>query len=218
MNPQPVALIGATGLIGSHILDQLKNDTDIQSIRVLVRKPVEINHPKVEVIRLDFADPGAYRKAIAGCQAVFCAIGTTNAKVKGDKTAYRKVDYDIPVNAARFCAETGVQQFLLVSSVGANSQSNNFYLKLKGEVENEISRLSIPSIAIFRPSMLLGKRNESRPMESIAQAISKPLAFLFPSRYKPIAAADVARAMVASGKQNYTGLRVYHYNEMITMV
>ncbi|HOX78624.1 MAG TPA: NAD(P)H-binding protein [Bacteroidales bacterium] len=218
MNPQPVALIGATGLIGSHILDQLKNDTDIQSIRVLVRKPVEINHPKVEVIRLDFADPGAYRKAIAGCQAVFCAIGTTNAKVKGDKTAYRKVDYDIPVNAARFCAETGVQQFLLVSSVGANSQSNNFYLKLKGEVENEISRLSIPSIAIFRPSMLLGKRNESRPMESIAQAISKPLAFLFPSRYKPIAAADVARAMVAAGKQNHTGIRVYHYNEMITMV
>ncbi len=167
---------------------------------------------------IDFEDEKAFREGIAGCDTVFVAVGTTQKKVNGDKTSYRKVDYDIPVNAARFCRESGAKQFLLVSSVGANSQSNNFYLKLKGEVEDKIGTFSVPSVSVFRPSMLLGKRNESRPMEKIAQAISKPLGFLFPSKYKPIKARDVARAMIAASNQNKPGSRIYHYREMMLLL
>lgn len=218
MNKQTAAIIGSTGLIGSHILDLLLNDKSFASIRLLVRRPVSITHPKVKVIVIDFEDDKAFKEGIAGCEAVFVAVGTTQKKVKGDKTAYRKVDYDIPVNAARFSAETGVKQFLLVSSVGADSHSNNFYLNLKGEVEEEVKSFSIPGISIFRPSMLLGKRNESRPMETVAQAISRPLGALFPSKYKPVKASDVARAMIAASHKDEPGFRLFHYREMMDLL
>ena len=212
------ALIGSTGLIGGHLLDLLLKDESYQSVRLLVRREVPANHPKVKVVILDFDDEKAFKEGIAGCDTVFVAVGTTQKKVKGDKTAYRKVDYDIPVNAARFSAEAGCKNFLLVSSVGADSKSSNFYLKLKGEVEDKVDSFNIPYISIFRPSMLLGNRQESRPMETIAQVISKPLSVLFPSKYKPIAAADVARAMVTACRQNNPGFRIYHYREMMALL
>jgi uncharacterized protein YbjT (DUF2867 family) len=214
MSKKTAALIGATGLIGSHLLKCLQDDDDFKTITVLVRRILPFSHPKIKVLVIDFYDEAAFKAGIAGCDAVFCAIGTTNKKVKGDKAAYRKVDYDIPVNAARFCMVTACPQFLLVSSVGANSKGGNFYIRLKGDVEEMVKSISIPSVSIFRPSMLLGKRPESRPMEAIAQAISKPLSFLFPSQYKPIAAEDVARAMIAACKQDKPGFHIYHFKEM----
>jgi len=214
MTAKTAALIGATGLIGSHLLKCLQDDDDFKTIRLLVRRPVPYNHPKIKVLVIDFADEAAFKAGIAGCEAVFCAVGTTNKKVKGNKAAYRKVDYDIPVNAARFCAETGCPHFLLVSSVGANSKGGNFYIKLKGEVEDRVKSISIPSVSIFRPSMLLGKRPESRPLETIAQVMMKPMSILFPSQYKPIAAEDVAKAMIGACKQDKPGFRVYHFREM----
>jgi uncharacterized protein YbjT (DUF2867 family) len=207
-------IIGATGLIGGHILNLLLEDDYYSRIKVLVRRPVEFDHPKVQVITIDFADPQSYKTAIAGSDAVFCAVGTTQKKVQGDKAAYRKVDFDIPVNAARYCKETGVPRFLLVSSVGADSKSGNFYLKLKGEAEDAIESLGLPSATIFRPSMLLGKRNESRPAESAAQAMSKGLSFLFPGKYKPIQARDVAKGMIAASKKEIAGFNVLHYREI----
>ena len=214
MKDKTFALIGATGLIGSHLLKSFQDDDAFQTVRILVRRPVSFSHPKIKVIVIDFADEAAFKAGIAGCDAVFCAIGTTQKKVKGDKAAYRKVDYDIPVYAARLCVETGCRQFLLVSSVGANSKGGNFYLKLKGEVEDKVQTLGIPAVSIFRPSMLMGNRQESRPMETVAQVMMKPLSFLFPSNYKPIAALDVAKAMIEACKQNRKGFRVYHYREM----
>jgi uncharacterized protein YbjT (DUF2867 family) len=215
---QTATLIGSTGLIGSHILENLLNDDAYSTVRILVRRSITTNHPKLQVKVTDFGDLSAFKAGIAGSDAVFCAVGTTNAKVKGDKAAYRKVDFDIPVNAARFCAETGVPAFLLVSSVGANARGGNFYIKLKGEAEEVVGAQKVPSIAIFRPSMLLGHRNESRPLEAIAQVITKPLGILFPSKYKPIKASDVARAMVAASKNPVSGLMVLHYKEMMGLI
>jgi uncharacterized protein YbjT (DUF2867 family) len=214
MNPNTIAVIGSTGLVGSHLLEILQIDNDFEKIKVLVRRPMPVSHPKVKVIVIDFEDETAFREGIAGSDAVFVAVGTTQKKVKGDQDAYRKVDYDIPVNAARFCIETGCRKFLLVSSVGANSNGGNFYLRLKGEVEEKVQTFGIPSVSIFRPSMLLGNRHESRPLETVAQVITKPLAFLFPSKYRPITASDVARGMVAAAKQDILGIHVYHYREM----
>src|SRR6185436_17771214 len=95
------AVIGATGLVGSHIVDLLKKDKACQKIRLLVRRPVEFSHPKLEIKLVNFALYESLKLAISGCNMVFSAVGTTQRKVKGDQLKYRKVDYEIPVNAAR---------------------------------------------------------------------------------------------------------------------
>lgn len=218
-NPGMTAtVIGATGLIGSQLLEQLQDDPYFNEIKALSRRPVTLSHPKVQMLVIDFSDLPAFKRAIAGSDAVFCAVGTTQRKVKGDKAAYRKVDYDIPVHAAQFCVETGCSHILLVSSVGANSKGSGFYVRLKGEVENMIRGMAIPSISIFRPSLLLGKREEFRLAESFVQALMPPLSFLLPSNYKPIAARDVARAMIVASKQAAPGSHVYHYAEMMHLL
>lgn len=215
MPEKSAAIIGATGLIGSNLLKMLVADANFRTINVLVRRPFEYNDPKVRVIVIDFSDYENYRNALADNDAVFCAVGTTRKKVKGDMAAYRKVDVDIPVNAARICSETGVNSFLLVSSVGADSKSGNFYLKMKGEVEDEISNMKIPSVSVFRPSMLMGKRNEFRFGELLGKVFGGTFAFLFPSKYKPVNAYDVAKAMVEALKQAAPGFNVYHYKEIM---
>jgi uncharacterized protein YbjT (DUF2867 family) len=210
-------LIGATGLIGSHLLSLLQQDNDYHTIRLLVRRPFPINHPKVEVKLINFEDEESFKLGIYGSGVVFCAIGTTQQKVKGDKTAYRKVDYDIPVKASRFCKETGCEQLVLVSSVGASTKASNFYLQLKGEVEEAVKAQSLESVSIFRPSLLLGERSEKRTGEKIAQAIMPVFSFALGgpwSKYKPIQALDVAKAMMQAVKQKNQGFAIYEYKQM----
>lgn len=212
MPTQTATLIGATGLIGGHLLQLLQEDPGFEVIKVLVRRPVEIVHPKVQVIQIDFADEAAYQAAVAGSDVVFCAVGTTLKQVNSDMVAYRKIDYDIPVNAARFCVASKCPQFLLVSSVGANRKSSNFYLKLKGEVEEKVSRLGLASLSIFRPSMLMGRQGEFRFGEKMAELLMVALAFLIPAKYKAIAAREVAKAMLNTSKENNSGVNVYEYS------
>lgn len=211
-------IIGSTGLIGGHILDLLIQDNTFDKIRLLVRRPLTINDPRVEVMVIDFNNYDQFKAGIAGSNAVFCAVGTTQHKVKGDKEAYRKVDFDIPVNAAKFCAQAGCEQFLLVSSVGADSKGSNFYIKLKGEVEDEVKKANVSSIHIFRPSMLLGHRKqEFRLAERIFQPMMKVLAFMIPVKWKAVKAEDVAKAMVAAAKHPEPGLHVYEYREIMKL-
>jgi uncharacterized protein YbjT (DUF2867 family) len=106
----------------------------------------------------------------------------------------------------------------MVSSVGASPKTSNFYLKLKGEAEDAIAATEISSVSVFRPSMLMGKRDESRPAEEIARLLAAPLSFLFPAMYRPIKGLDVARAMVGAAKKDDKGFRVYHYSEMMGLI
>jgi uncharacterized protein YbjT (DUF2867 family) len=214
MQIHTVSLLGATGLIGQQLLQLLSQDSRYQHIRVLSRRPIAFTHPKVAVIVLDFEDEQAVRAALAGSQQIFCSVGTTQARVKGDLKAYRKVDYDIPARAARLGSELGCQHFSLVTSVGADPGSKNFYLQLKGAVEDAVQQQGIPSVAIFRPSMLLGKRQEFRPAERLGQLLMQPLAFLFPAAYKPVTGRDVARAMIAFSQKQLPGAHIYQYTEM----
>jgi uncharacterized protein YbjT (DUF2867 family) len=140
--------------------------------------------------------------------------------VKGDKEAYKKIDHDIPVNAARFCKETGCNNFLFVSSVGADSKSKNFYLQLKGDVEDDIKKMKLESVSTFRPSILLGDRKESRPGERIGQIAMETFSFVFINnlrKYKPIHAKEVATAITYAAKQQKPGFSVYEYDEMKQM-
>src|SRR5687768_6436896 len=145
-------LIGATGLTGNYLLQELLNDPFYATIKILIRRPLDINNSKLEKKIVDFNDSDSVLIAISNSDAVFCAVGTTQKNVKGDKEAYRKVDFDIPVKAARFCKMTGCEKFVLVSAVGANSTSGNFYLKLKGEVEDAVKEVGLDSVHILQPS------------------------------------------------------------------
>ena len=204
-------LIGATGLIGGYLLEELLKDDHFDTVSILVRRPFELIHPKLEKKLVDFDDAESYSLPLEGSDVVFSAIGTTQKKVKGDKAAYRKVDYDIPVNAARFCKMAGCEKFVLVSSVGANSKSNNFYLKLKGEVEEAVKQVGLKSVHIMRPSALLGDRKEFRLGEKIGSPVMKAISFLLPAKYKPIHVRDVAKAMVAAAKTGKEGSSTYEY-------
>jgi uncharacterized protein YbjT (DUF2867 family) len=207
-------LIGASGLIGSHLLQLLLDDPDFDTVKILVRRKLQTTHQKLEQKIVDFNDSDSLLVAMDNSDAVFCTVGTTQKKVKGDQEAYRKVDYDIPVKAARFCKMTGCETFILVSAVGANSKAKNFYLKLKGEVEEVVKTVGIRSVYIMRPSMLMGKREEYRFGEKVITPVMKALSFLLPSKYKPIQAEDVAKAMLRAAKKNEEGFYVWEYREM----
>lgn len=218
MNSRTATIIGATGLIGSHLWELLKTDPYYDTIRLLVRRPFVHSDAKTEAKLIDFNDPESFKLGVYGSHAVFCAVGTTRKKTGGNKEAYRKVDYDIAVKAAQFCSETGCENYLLVSSVGASAKSKNFYLKLKGEIEGTISGYAISSISILRPSMLLGERKEKRTGERLAQSVMETFSLLIPAKYKPIDAADVAQSMISISKEALPGVRVYEYEQMKNML
>ena len=211
-------LIGATGLIGGHLLELLLKDDYFDVVRLLVRRSFEQEHPKLEKKLVNFADKENFRYALDGSNVIFCAIGTTQKKVKGNKAEYRKIDYDIAVNAAQLGKLCGCEKFVLVSSIGANSRSNNFYLRLKGETEDAVRSTGLQSVHIMQPSMLLGHRKEYRLGEKIVTPLMKALSFLLPSRYKPIQARDVAKAMTEVAKKKEEGVFIYTFKEIKKMI
>jgi uncharacterized protein YbjT (DUF2867 family) len=218
MQGQTAAVIGSTGLIGTQLVQFLLEDTAFTEVRILVRRPVSLSHPKLTVQIVAFDDYHELKEKIGSGHSVFCCVGTTQQKVQGDKEAYRKVDYNIPVNAANASIENGFKKFLLVSSAGADKNSSNFYLQLKGSVEESISQLEFESIHFFRPSILLGDRKEFRAGEKIAKRSMQLLSFLFfgpLKKYKPIQSSEVAKSMIAASKQNEKGVHVYGYKEMM---
>jgi uncharacterized protein YbjT (DUF2867 family) len=211
-------LVGASGLIGNRLLQLLLHDPYFTEVKIAVRKSLSLPHPKLQEFITDFYDTEVLEKIIAGSSAVFCTVGTTQSKVKGDKAAYRKVDYQIPVNMATLCNQHHIADFLMVSAIGANSKSNNFYLQLKGETENAIELFSsIGAIHFFQPSLLLGRRNEQRTGEKMGQYIMPVFSFLLAGpfkKYRAIAAEEVARAMLAVAKTNRLGVHRYRYSEI----
>jgi uncharacterized protein YbjT (DUF2867 family) len=214
-------LIGASGLIGSNLLNLLLNDPDYSQVKIAVRKSTGIHHPKLEEYIIDFSSNEAIEKTIAGSHVVFCSVGTTQSKVKGDKAAYSKVDYDIPVAAATAANQHHATRFILVSAIGANAKSNNFYLQLKGEVEEKLAGMSsIKSICVMQPSLLLGSRNEKRPGEKIGQLLMPLFSFLLIGslkKYRPIQAIDVAKAMLAAGKSEREGFYRCSFSDIMSL-
>jgi uncharacterized protein YbjT (DUF2867 family) len=208
-----VTVFGASGLIGGLLVQELIKDTSISKIHWVSRSPVSTSHPKIVVFKIDFLDLNQIEKSIKNSTTVFSSIGTTKAKVGGDKAAYRKIDYDINLSIANSCLKLQIDQFQLVSSGGADVSSSNFYLSLKGEMEQNIFDLRLPSVLIFRPSLLLGKRNEFRFGERIAQLLM-PL-FIFSNNYKPIKAERVAQQMNAYAKLNLTGNHIVSNAQLV---
>jgi uncharacterized protein YbjT (DUF2867 family) len=212
-----ILVLGASGLIGSHLTQLLLEDNSVDKVYLLLRRSMNFQHSKLEERVIDFSNVEVYRNNFPEVDTIFCCIGTTQKLVKGDIDLYRRIDFDIPVNAARFGLEKGTKKYIIVTAIGANSKSNNFYVKLKGQVEDAIAALPFESVHIMRPSLLLGKRKEFRLAERIFQAIMKPLNFLVPGKYKAIEGSQVAVAMLKADKSTETGIHIYTYKEMATI-
>jgi uncharacterized protein YbjT (DUF2867 family) len=221
MSGHTAVIVGATGLIGKEIVQRLLDDPGFSTVRVLVRHWNGPLHAKLQVITVDFNDLQQLRDSMGTGDALFCAVGTTRSKVKNDLVEYRKVDVDIPINVARIGAAKGFRKFMLVSAVGANSKSGNFYLRFKGEVEEAVSKLQYQAIHIFRPSLLVGERSEKRMGERVGKIISQLIGFLLVgglSRYKAVKGADVAQAMINAWKSPAQGVHIYHYDDIMRLV
>ena len=217
MSEKTAAIVGSTGMIGAYLTEMLLKDDYFSTVRLIVRRPIEKSHPKIEIKLVDFNDAESLKLALEGTDALFCCIGTTNKNVKGDKELYRKIDYDIPVNSARFSKEVGCETMAIVSAIGANSKSGTFYLKLKGEVEDQLQTIGLRSVYIMQPCMLLGDRKENRPLERVLQVASKVVAGILPAKYKPIHGKTVAAAMLNVVKLGKSGFFKYTYKEIMSL-
>jgi len=205
-------------MIGSHLLELLLKDNYYDLVRILVRRPVDVNSERLEVMVVNFENPESVKLALDGSEVVFSSIGTTNKNVGGNKKLYWQIDHDIPVSVCRLAFETGCKKFIFVSSLGAEAGSKNFYLKLKGQTEQDIIATSMPEIHIMRPGMLLGDRKEKRPFEKLMQVVLKALSGFMVGharQYRAIEGVDVAKAMIATSKLNSEGVHIYSYNRLI---
>ena len=196
-------LFGASGLVGSHLLNQLIKDTNYSKIKLFVRSVTEIIDPKVEIIKTDFNNLQNYKEDVKGDDCFFC-IGTTKQN-SSNKDEYRRVELDIPKEIAKIAKLNLVNSFIFVSAIYANHNSSGDYVRFKGLVEEELKRLNFPKLALMRPSFLMGDRKEKRVGEKIGIFVFKLLSPLLLGPFKkmrPINAETVAKAMIRAANEN----------------
>lgn len=187
-----VLLLGATGLVGQHALTLLLQDPAVAWVRTLTRRELDAKpaHPKLQSIVVDFDQLASHPEWFA-VDDVLCALGTTIAAA-GSQAAFRLVDFDYPLTAARLARQQGAQHYLLVSALGANPRSRIFYNRVKGELEAQLRTLAFPFLTIAQPSMLTGERKERRWKEDLV----KPLGWLWPAAIRPVPARQVALGLI----------------------
>ena len=190
-------IIGATGLTGAILLEKLLNDDRYKTIKLFSRKEIEGMPSKVKQFIGNILELENFKKDFIADE-VFCCIGTT-AKKTPDKELYKRIDYGIPVTAAKLAKENEINTFLVVSALGSNANSSIFYNKTKGEMELEVLKQNIPNTYILRPSIISGDRNENRIGEKVGLVIFKLLQPLFIGKlkkYKTIKAKEIAQSMI----------------------
>jgi uncharacterized protein YbjT (DUF2867 family) len=203
---------GSSGLIGGRLLNLLLEDSRYEKVIAISRKPLTLTHPKLENIVLDFDRLKLHNQSLK-CDDIFCCLGTTIKKVK-TKEAFRKVDFDYPLELARIGKELGAEKYLLVSALGANRNSSLFYNQVKGEIEEAIAEIGIPSLHIFRPSLLVGPRSEQRGGEEAAKWVYRFFGFIIPTKYKAIESIKVARAMISFAQEKGNGVIIHESKEL----
>jgi uncharacterized protein YbjT (DUF2867 family) len=190
-------LVGATGLIGSFLLQRLLDSERYSRVVVWARRDIGRTHPKLVVEVVDF-DKLEERRVQA--EDVFCCLGTT-IKVAGSQEAFRRVDYEYPVATAKAAAKGGAKRFLVVSALGANPTSGVFYSRVKGEMQAAVKAAGIPKVYIFQPSMLSGRQEKKRFWEDVATAVGAVIGPLL-GKYRPIHGDIVAAAMLRAAERD----------------
>jgi uncharacterized protein YbjT (DUF2867 family) len=207
---------GATGLVGEELVRLLISDNYYDKIKILSRKPIDYHNVRVmNLLVPDFEKLNELGDELSA-DDVYCCLGTTIKKA-GNKENFRKVDYQFPVDLANLAIKNGAQCFLLVSAMGADPNSTFFYNQVKGDLEQELKGKPFDRLLIFRPSLLLGKRQEKRIAEDISQKIFPLLSpFMVGSlkKFRAIKASDVAAGMVSAAKQFKKGIHVFDSGEI----
>ena len=197
-------IFGSSGLIGSCLLDLIINDNNYSKIRLFVRSEPVNTSSKIEIIKTDFNNLKNHKDSIFGDVCFFC-IGTTK-KNTPDKNEYINIEYNLPVEVAKIAKSNSVNNFIYVSSIGANTNASGLYLRNKGRAEEELKKLNFSKLSIMRPSILLGNRKENRVGEKIGIFLMKTLSPLFlgkMKKYKPIKVENVAKTMLHVVRKDY---------------
>lgn len=211
-----IVVAGATGLVGSALMELLVKDVTVIRIFVLARRALEIQHPKVETLITDFVDLKGFKNKIKQANVLYCCIGTT-IKTAGSEAAFHAVDYGIPLKLAALAQEAEIPKFIAISSLGADVESRNFYLRTKGEMERDIAaNYKFKKLAFLRPSMLLGPRKEFRLAERVGQLVMVVFSGLMRGRFRkfrPIHDTSVAKSMI-SISSSLNNQRIYESSEL----
>lgn len=198
-------VVGATGLVGRHVLDFALADARISSVVALARRALP-SRPKLQAVEVDFdhlpADAPWWQ-----ADAVICALGTT-MRVAGSREAFKRVDYEYPLAVARLARRHGTPAYVLNSSVGADPASRMFYTQVKGEVERDLTRLNFPSLTIARPGFIGGRRDEFRLYERVMLGALRTFGFMLPVRWRVNPAPTIARAMIDAAVRAQPGIHI----------
>lgn len=194
-------IAGASGLTGNYVMRALLRDDTYQKVTALVRRKIDYQHKQLQQEVVDFKHLSEMTHLFE-VDDVFCCLGTT-IKQAGSKEKFIKVDYTYPVEMARLAIDNDVKRFIVMSSIGANSDSTNFYLNTKGILEDSLKMFQFPNLIIVRPSILMGQRQSNRPLESVMTFFMRsisPILIGRLKRYRPILAKHVAWSMVYLAK------------------
>jgi uncharacterized protein YbjT (DUF2867 family) len=212
-------IAGASGLIGSQLLNNLLENNQYDKIIALLRKEIPFHSPKLLQVIVDYNNLESINDYLK-CDDVFCCLGTTIKKA-GSQDEFYKVDFQYCLNLAIETHKNGASNFYLVTALGANANSKVFYNSVKGKLENAIQNIGFNSYYIFRPSILLGNRNEFRLGEKIMQMIMKPfskLMFGSMKKYAAIESKQVAKAMYCLAvSNNKTGKQIITNEQMLAL-
>jgi uncharacterized protein YbjT (DUF2867 family) len=208
-------IIGATGLVGNACLQLLLQTSEYRAVKALTRRALPQQHAKLTPILANFDELDKVAHELVADDVFYC-LGTTIKKA-GSEAAFRQIDYDYALRIAEIARQNGAQQFLLVSSLGANAQSSIFYSRVKGELETALQTYQFAGLHIFRPSILLGERHEQRTGEAIGQFVARclnPLMLGALRKYRGIDAPTVAKTMVKCAIAAQRGVFVYESDKI----
>jgi uncharacterized protein YbjT (DUF2867 family) len=213
-NMKKAIVIGATGMVGTQLIQLLIGNEDFSEIVTLVRRKSGVSNPKLTEYIINFDEPETWKNYVTG-DVLFSTMGTTMAQVKTKKAQY-DVDFNYQFTVAKIAANNGVSSYVLVSSAGANPTSKNFYLKMKGELEFAVQSLPFKTVIILQPGQLTGNRIHNRRSEKIGIIIMDGLNKLgLFKRYKPIHAFTVASAMIKAVKVKVSS--IYSLDEIFKL-
>lgn len=207
-------VIGATGLVGHQLVNQLLLHSKFDKVRIFVRHKTRFIHSNLEEFIIDFDQPETWRHLVKG-DVLFSTLGTTIKKARTKKNQYR-VDYTYQYEFAKAAAENGISTYVLVSSIGANPKSLTFYSRIKGELEVAVARLNFSKLVIVRPSILDGNRTERRIGEKIGLNMSRFLTKIILKKYRPTPIGVLATKMIQlsvdqiEGSRIVEGLEIFH--------
>jgi uncharacterized protein YbjT (DUF2867 family) len=208
-----VLLAGASGFVGSYLLEALLGTPDVGRVFAITRRPLGREHPRLANRIVQFDKLQSQLQGIT-CHLALCCLGTT-LRQAGSQQEFRRVDLDYVLAFAAVAKAAQAQRFIVVSSVAANPQSKNFYLRTKGEMEAGLVATGFPALDIFQPGVLLGWRRQARPLErvaSLAMPLLNPLLFGTREQYRGIPARTVAAAMVGATRSVRKGVQRYTYS------